>query len=1029
MMSCGDGRGAQKRPVSWGDASTFAQGKRKLLARRILTATLTCSLLTAQVPATVWADALESAAPVVAVASDASAQGAASVADASAGASGQVNEGAEAVGADSSDEASSTSTQPEATSGAAAATQDAASGAVASGVQAAGTTDGTNNTGAAGTAAQATQVEAASSEVDTAAGADAGAKVSSEPAIATQAADAARAAETVSVSSSIIGIDAQGAASLWAPAATYEMEQGDTAADVLERAIADAGLVATVSGEGESWYLSDITAPYDSSVTLGWDEATGRYWQLFVNGKAAEFGAGQIELSEGDSVVLCYSAYGDELPQIGESDTDEATVSASVGVIGPDAKGTWMSWAPTATYELPAGSTAADLTERVLADAGLAADYGEGEWGWYLNSITSPVTGEVLGYNAETGAYWQLYVNGESASLGAGQIELAAGDQVMWAYTAYGEALPTPGEDSGETPSAGDLEIVPDAPRPDYEATWSGFGNSGSQALTDVATPVEGAEQKWAVDLKAEGEQYVSAGDPIIVNGDIYVTTSTELVRIDGETGQILARVSTGGSTSYFSRPVYSGGVIIVPSDDGSLAAFTAEELVCVWKTPALDAPANGGSYQANSTLTVSGGCVIAGFESGAGANGTATAGALVCVRISDGEVQWVRTTVAGEDNPGEGYYWAGAATSGDDIIIGDEGGRIQLIDTESGEVLSTVEIGMACRSTIVPAGTDDAGNQVYLAVGRGPATLFRIVRTGDALEITGQVTFAATSTSTPAVSDGVAYVGGVDADYHGVLAAIDLATMTVKDSYTAQTGEVKSAPLVSVQGGETYVYFTSNATPGGVYLYRASTGEVTQLFTPDAAQQNYCTASVIADADGTLYYTNDSGYLFALRAASGATSPETPSVPEGSGDQAGQTPSGPNIQPGDGTLSDQVSGGTGTANRPAARRPVASTVAPSSRPLSAALTESDVQAAETKSAAPEDANADAVEGEASLSASAAMESTTGEKSDEDTLDGDAADGQVNPWAVGGVVAGVIGIAIIGVYLAINRNRGAQGGR
>jgi LPXTG-motif cell wall-anchored protein len=70
---------------------------------------------------------------------------------------------------------------------------------------------------------------------------------------------------------------------------------------------------------------------------------------------------------------------------------------------------------------------------------------------------------------------------------------------------------------------------------------------------------------------------------------------------------------------------------------------------------------------------------------------------------------------------------------------------------------------------------------------------------------------------------------------------------------------------VVATQGGETYAYFTYNAQPGGVLVYRVGDTSATELYTPVGADANYCVASLVVGADGTLYYTNDSGKLFAL--------------------------------------------------------------------------------------------------------------------------------------------------------------------
>ena len=89
---------------------------------------------------------------------------------------------------------------------------------------------------------------------------------------------------------------------------------------------------------------------------------------------------------------------------------------------------------------------------------------------------------------------------------------------------------------------------------------------------------------------------------------------------------------------------------------------------------------------------------------------------------------------------------------------------------------------------------------------------------------------------------------------------------------------ESKSTPLVSMHDGETYVYFTLNGAKGnwpnytsggGVYMYRLGDAEATEVFAPGSGYANYCMASVMCDEFGNLYYTNDSGHLFCVKSQS----------------------------------------------------------------------------------------------------------------------------------------------------------------
>lgn len=655
----------------------------------------------------------------------------------------------------------------------------------------------------------------------------------------------------ISVNFKLVGIGADGSDEVW-----FDGAQGvgyGSTADALIEQILDAQGLAHTSGTTEyGYYLSDITS--SDGRTLGWDAATGKYWQLFVNGKASEVGASSVTLGAGDSIALYYSAFGASL-----DDANKATVKASVSFIGPDRNGDNSVWASASDVKMSSGSTAADLTEQQLKAAGLTYDsQGTSGASFYLASITRD--DKTYGWDQSTGRYWQLYVNGEYSQKMAGQVTLRPGDKVQWVYAA-----------DNEKPLEG-LIVNPFASRPDWTASWNGFGNAGGTTLVNTPTPTESATELWKVNLATAADKWVSLGDPIIAGGYVFVTTNSELVKIDSA-GKVVARVSKGGTTSYFSRPVYADGLIISANDDGSVYAFSAETLECVWKTSALEAPAAGGRYQANSTMTVANGCVYAEFVTGAGASGTATGGAMLCIDIATGKIVWSEVTTKTGSSTGEGYYWAGAAASGSDLVIGDESGCVKLIDGKSGKVKSSVSLsGNPVRATIVSAGTE-GGNPIFLAVGRQPATLYKIVREGDTLRLADSCEFANVSTSTPAVANGKVYVGGSNASYNGRFTVIDLASMEVEKTLDmGKYAEVKASPIASVQGSDVYVYFTCNKTPGAVYCFNQSTGEAAEIYTPSGSDANYCTASVIADAQGNLYYTNDSGTLFALKAAPGYT-------------------------------------------------------------------------------------------------------------------------------------------------------------
>jgi len=139
--------------------------------------------------------------------------------------------------------------------------------------------------------------------------------------------------EKVSVTATIIGVDANGNDETWAKPVTITLDKGATAADLTEQLLSQAQLSASYGNSTYGWYLSTITSP-DGGRTLGYDATSGKYWQLFHNGSAASLGAGGIILAEGDSVVWYYSAWGESLP-------DNPDKPVSGGVTAPDTASEW----------------------------------------------------------------------------------------------------------------------------------------------------------------------------------------------------------------------------------------------------------------------------------------------------------------------------------------------------------------------------------------------------------------------------------------------------------------------------------------------------------------------------------------------------------------------------------------------------------------------------------------------------------------------------------------------------------------
>ena len=776
----------------------------------------------------------------------------------------------------------------------------------------------------------------------------------------------------VTATCSVIGIDAKGKQQTWAAATQYTLKNGSTAADLSEELFKQAGLKADYDPNGSwGWVLNSITSPFDADRTLAYDSATGAYWQLFINGVAASVGAGSYPLEAGDSVVWCYSKYGDAAP------TDQLSVSCTV--IGQDASGAQQTWAQPTTALVEEGATAADLSEQVFKQAGIGADVQTGSYGWFLNSLTSPFNKSVklstVQVNESTWKSWQFFVNGKMANVGAGNYTLKAGDEVTWVYgsdgtmpgqvsvsmeiigkkddkaqrwtdpstqvfvegttikdatAAYFDALgiksemydqlgfwgvhslvspldgtklagawsyfvngvPGPQLDSdyvlksgdeivwayapGDTvPNPDEVVVNPSAPRPtDWKSDWDGKSNA---AVENVSTPTGALASSWTFDWKAySGSAYPNASEPIVVNGNVYLAVNKRLLKIDAKSGEVLAESNLKAAVGYTSRPIYANGLVIVPLDGGAVQALTADALTTVWVTDSVSETA-----QSNSQLTIDGNYLYVGTVDVDYGTSTYNNGHLTRINILTGAVSWQHV------NADEGYYWTGATVGDDYVLVPTSAGTVEMLSKSSGDVLGKVSVGAVVNSTCVLSAD---GSHAYLISRDGKLHVLAISdgdsRDADAASrITEERVVDLGLTGCACVpttyDDGKLIVGGEIAG-GSALAIIDPANdfdttlVSSADGSALPAGGIKGAPLVSVQGEDVYVYFTVNygespdfvnyTSGGGVYRYKLGDTEASGVFSA-TGHNNYCDSPIACDAQGNLYYINDSGALFKLNA------------------------------------------------------------------------------------------------------------------------------------------------------------------
>lgn len=649
--------------------------------------------------------------------------------------------------------------------------------------------------------------------------------------------------DSVHASVQVLGKDKDGKQQVWASTGQTSLKAGSTAKDLLEQ----TGLKRDASESSWGWFLNGIYSPFDGK-SYGWDAATNSYWRFYVNGKFADVGAGAYKLQEGDAVTFMYGADADALP---------GQVLGSVDVIGPDVNGNNTRWGSASNVSLPEGSTAQDLIETVLKAKGVTYNASQSGEYWFLNSITSPFDHKPYVWDAATNNYWHLYINGEPSLLCANQITLKSGDKVTLAYTTDDSAMPDPDK----------IVVDPSAPAPDWGAEWAGYGNSGNgSTVTDAKTPAQAAGLKWAFDWKAEsGQQYANCSEPVIANGFVYIATENELIKIDSSTGKKVASAPLASKVSYTSRPIYTNGLIIVPLNGGAVQAITADKLICKWLTPGLT-----DLTQSSCTVVSDGEYVYVGTADGK----KYVNGSFTRIKIATGEVSWQNIDAA------EGYYWTGAALTDKYAIVPTSAGTLKCIDKATGDVVSTMKLGALANADCVADPSN--GSTFYQMTHDGKLHVISLSAKGVLSEQKTVDLGLTNNMSAPAVSGDNLIVGG-QTDTGSALVLYNLkigktTMVTAADGKELPAGfnGIAATPLVSVQGGKTYVYFTVNSadskdyvnysTGGGVYRYTLGDAEATQIY--DAAgHYQYCDSPVIADASGNLYYINDSGTLFKLGA------------------------------------------------------------------------------------------------------------------------------------------------------------------
>lgn len=667
------------------------------------------------------------------------------------------------------------------------------------------------------------------------------------------------------------------------------------------------------------------------------------------------------------------------------SSTQAETVSATLKV---SVYGTTLV---SHTFDIEKGKTVEDMLNLAVKQ-GYISSYSHGKpllghTAYYVNGIT--VNGIAYTQPADYSEYWSSTINGawENNGINGNIIET---DGFSYELNYASNDLNTK-YDNG----TGTYPTSPNAPHPDKATgsdTTSYVKNTGNTStVTSAPTSSNNAALSWK---KAYGNgnysEILTLGDSIyfassLLNAD-WTPKTAVLHRLNSK-GEETASVQLFGSIdSSACRMAYTDGVIIIPLSNGRLQGVSATEMKTLWVSGAIASGA-----QNISTVTASGGMVFTGTANSLDSSYNAATGTFFGINAITGERVWAN------EEANTGFYWSGACKVGNVLLYGNDAGVLTAVDPATGKTVSALKLSSAIRSTVI---SNNAETEAYVTTNDGTLHKISVAPNGSLSEL-GTASFASKSTSTATLFQGNLFVGGCAADYTGTLSIVDAATMQVKHSVSLPF-EVKSAPLVAkATDGNTYAYFTCNGAEGtwpnytsggGAWVYCLETNTATKLFDATGSMANWCTKSITMGADGTLYWTNDSGTLFALANAASSSN--------GNDSDSTQTPEKP-----------------GTNNQH-------NNKAPDSNPSEHALAATPISAGDASAAA----QAPLSDAEALAENEASNEEENGSavtsaSSVRGTSPNNSNDSKGAPWLpIAGIAAGCAGLIAVGAFLFRRRS-------
>lgn len=425
-----------------------------------------------------------------------------------------------------------------------------------------------------------------------------------------------------------------------------------------------------------------------------------------------------------------------------------------------------------------------------------------------------------------------------------------------------------------------DLKKAPESDITILDSEWPSIRNDdNNQGITSAPTAIDKDRTgtKWEVRFGA-AMSVDTVSSPILVDGYLYAYSGNSLLKIDKETGTIVASGEMVGKSSFaINPPSYANGMIFVGLSGGRIQAFNAQTLKSLWVyTDAL-----GG--QPNCSMKYSDGYIYTGFW-----NAENKVGRFACISVTDEDpsktdeekvATWTYAQMGG-------FYWADALTRGNYVMVGTDDGEngstgnsyLLVFNKTTGELVQKISGHVGD----IRSGISYYNNRIYFTTKGGYLYTYNLKADGtvDTDNKIEPLKLGDICSSTPVIYNNRLYAGTVVGsnfsgtysicvvDVNAETGALTLAYKLNTDAYPQTSGALTTA-YAEGEDGYYYVYFTTNGPNGNLWVVKDRPGMTEPssdsgiLYSP--INKQYCISSVIVDSDGVMYYKNDASFIIAV--------------------------------------------------------------------------------------------------------------------------------------------------------------------